>query len=436
MAADWTSLVGCGRASGNMDRLQRIAFVEAGGEACLAGAPLAGLVGEFDEVRHRRRAFDEAELRRLRPRRRPRRARKHGGGEGRGRTSTGGAAAPAADPVEQFGGIGGHAGRRRKGARILGRNAVDDREPGLHGRTVAGIGLAGDRRGEDDAAFLLQAHEAVAPGRLIGTDIVAGDRDEASAFGETRKRRCDMAHRGFGEAALDMRRGREGRVHQHHARPHRRIEPVVDLLGVVAGDVDVAEQAGEQAGAGVGDLVQGEPRFRQLGEDRQQAGAGGGFEHQVGRGQHGRFGGDKAERDRRRELLEMLGFLGAAGLRRQPPGKAREHLEHRRGRAGAGAHRRAEFAQEQHLRRFERLVGVFPHPGAFGVGAAERGFHGRAQGAAVERAALPEQLREQGRGMDQARHLVGRGLRQEQREGGRGGSGGGGGKHGISGSEG
>jgi len=33
------------------------------------------------------------------------------------------------------------------------------------------------------------------------------------------------------------------------------------------------------------------------------------------------------------------------------------------------------------------------------------------EGAAVEATALPRQLREQGRGVDQARHLVGRGRR-------------------------
>src|SRR5689334_19535751 len=48
------------------------------------------------------------------------------------------------------------------------------------------------------------------------------------------------------------------------------------------------------------------------------------------------------------------------------------------------------------------------HPRPFRVGGAEGGFHGGAQCAAVERTALPEQLREQGRGVNKSRHLVGR----------------------------
>ena len=196
---------------------------------------------------------------------------------------------------------------------------------------------------------------------------------------------------------------------------------VVDLLGVVPGDGNVAEQAAEQAGASVGDLVQGALRFGELGEDRQQSGAGRRFQNDVAGGQRSGLGGDKAECQRRRELLEVFGFLRAAGLRREPPGNAGQHLEHRHGRTGARTHRAAEFAQEQDLGRFEGLVGVFPHPRPFGIGAAERGLHRRPQRAAVEGTALPEQLRQQRRSMKKPRDLVGRGLRQKQRQRDRGG---------------
>ena len=224
------------------------------------------------------------------------------------------------NPAEQFDGVGRHAGRGREGPGILGRNPIDDGQPYGEIRTVADIGLAADRRGEDDAAFLLQFDEAVAAGGVVRSEIVAGDGDETPAVGQTCKGGADMADGGLGKAHADRRRGRKGRVHQHHARPDRWIEPIVDLLSVVSVNHDIAEQPAEQLGAGLGDLVQGEPCFRQLGENRQQAGAGRGLKHKVGRCQGGCFGGDKAERDRCRELLQMLRFLRAAGLGRQPRG--------------------------------------------------------------------------------------------------------------------
>jgi hypothetical protein len=230
-----------------------------------------------------------------------------------------------------------------------------------------------------------------------------------------------MAEARLGKALAHMRRGREGRVHQHDRRADLRIEPIVDLLGVVPGDRGrVAKQPAEQPGAGLGDLVEKKPRPGELGKDRQQPGSGRWFEQQIGGGQRRRRGGDKAECQRCRELLQPRGFFRAARLRRQPRGKARQHLEHGRSRAGAGAHRRPEFAQEHHLGCFERLVGVLPHPGTLGVGGGKRRLHRRAQCAGIERAVLAEPLRQQGGGMEEARGLVGRGLRQKQRERGRG----------------
>ena len=79
-----------------------------------------------------------------------------------------------------------------------------------------------------------------------------------------------------------------------------------------------------------------------------------------------------------------------------------EHGEHGLGRTGAGAHRAAEFAQEQDLRRFAGLVGVLPHPGAVGIGGAEGGLHRRAQGAGCR-------ARGPGRAAARARSRHGRG---------------------------
>jgi hypothetical protein len=97
----------------------------------------------------------------------------------------------------------------------------------------------------------------------------------------------------------------------------------------VPADIEAAEQAGEQSGARIGDFVEGEARSLELGANRQQPRARRGFQHKIRRSQCRRFRRDKAERDRRRELLEVLGFFRPAGLGRQARGQARQHLEHR-----------------------------------------------------------------------------------------------------------
>ena len=67
-----------------------------------------------------------------------------------------------------------------------------------------------------------------------------------------------------------------------------------------------------------------------------------------------------------------------------------EHGELRGGRDRARPHGRTEFAQEQHLRGLAGVIGVFPVPGAFGVGAAEACLHGGAQRMGVDGAAAFE----------------------------------------------
>jgi hypothetical protein len=89
---------------------------------------------------------------------------------------------------EQFIGVGGYARRERECARILGRNTVDHGKARFHRRAVTRVDAAGDRRGEDDAGFLLQTDKGLAPGRIVGRQVMAGDGDEASAFSEARER--------------------------------------------------------------------------------------------------------------------------------------------------------------------------------------------------------------------------------------------------------
>ena len=82
------------------------------------------------------------------------------------------------------------------------------------------------------------------------------------------------------------------------------------------------KQLVEETGARFGELVEDERCAGKLGEDGEQAGAGRGLQHEIGRRERGREGGDEAERDRRRELLEGLALLGAAGVRGQQAPRA------------------------------------------------------------------------------------------------------------------
>jgi hypothetical protein len=92
-----------------------------------------------------------------------------------------------------------------------------------------------------------------------------------------------MAICGVGYAAFDIGHCRERRVHQHDAGRDGGIEMIVDLGRVEAGDGNGREEKRQQAGAGVGQLVEDERAAGDLGEDGEQAGAGRRLQHPVGR---------------------------------------------------------------------------------------------------------------------------------------------------------
>src|SRR3546814_7538381 len=74
---------------------------------------------------------------------------------------------------------------------------------------MPGIGLAGEPGREDDAAPLLPAQEAVAPGGVVGRETVAGDGDQPAAIGETGERSAEVLGRGGAVAPRDPRRSEE-----------------------------------------------------------------------------------------------------------------------------------------------------------------------------------------------------------------------------------
>ena len=69
---------------------------------------------------------------------------------------------------------------------------------------MAGVKGAIDRRGEDEAALLLQAHECACPGRIVRRKAGPGDGDKPPAGTKPRERGGDMAMRGVGHGAVDM----------------------------------------------------------------------------------------------------------------------------------------------------------------------------------------------------------------------------------------
>ncbi|HUZ13209.1 MAG TPA: hypothetical protein VMU93_10200, partial [Caulobacteraceae bacterium] len=192
---------------------------------------------------------------------------------------------------------------------------------------MARIDAAVDGGREDNAATLLKPDEAVAPGGIVGGEVGAGDGDQAATLGEARQRRGDMAQGGVGDLAVHMRRGREGRIHQHDARSDAGVEVIVDMRGVIAGDGRAGKERSEQPRTGLGELVEDERCPGELGEDSDQARPGRGLQHEIGKVDRGGDAGGEAEGDRCRELLKRLALLGTARLRRQKSGDLAEHGE-------------------------------------------------------------------------------------------------------------
>ena len=189
---------------------------------------------------------------------------------------------------------------------------------------------------------------------------------------------------GIGHAPAHIGHDRKWRVHQHHGRDGIRGQMIVDLCGIEPGDGQGRKERGETIGAGLGQFVEDQRTASGLREDRHEAGAGRRFQHHVIRRNRGCRQCGQAERQRRRELLEVLAFLGAAGLRGQ---QLRDLCQYR----SPCSRRRSftekcfsVFAQEQRRGDLASLIGQFPVPGTSRIGRAEGSFHRRAQRRGVD----------------------------------------------------
>ena len=160
---------------------------------------------------------------------------------------------PGDDGIEQLGWRRG-AGLAVDSEAGLGA-ALDDGEPRVEAGAAPGIGAPVDGHGEDGARGAAYGCEGVAPGGIAGDAVGRGDGGEPAAGRQHGEGRTDMAQIGVVADAVDPRRRRERRVHQHDRRPEAGQE-VGEGLGVVAGDGGAGKQPREQPGADGRDLVQ------------------------------------------------------------------------------------------------------------------------------------------------------------------------------------
>src|SRR5258705_400909 len=104
---------------------------------------------------------------------------------------------------------------------------------------------------------------------------------------------------------------RERRVHQDDCGADRRIQEVVDELGIMPADFRVRIGRGQAAPAAAIDFVENKAATGARGRTSKQPGAGGGFKDQVGRRKTSSATGDPGQRQRRRKGLQRDRPAGA-----------------------------------------------------------------------------------------------------------------------------
>ncbi len=166
--------------TGDADRLERVGLIERVGEFAVARRlPIDQLVLERHAGWLRYRSWKQSRLRPCRC-------------DGCG--TAGGAQRLAcrcrdgltwreivSQPAQQGRKIGGLTRRCRKLHRIVRRNLVDHRQPGLDRGAVRCEHAASDRCGEHHARSFLQPDEAIAPRLVIGRAVRPGDRNKPPA---------------------------------------------------------------------------------------------------------------------------------------------------------------------------------------------------------------------------------------------------------------
>ncbi|WP_235886044.1 hypothetical protein [Bradyrhizobium niftali] len=99
-------------------------------------------------------------------------------------------------------------------------------------------------------------------------------------------------------------------------------------------------------------------------------------------------------------MLKRLTVLGTPRMDRQTARDLHKYRQHGDGRAGLGAHGRAELAKEQNGCRLADVIGGFPVPNAGCVRSAKGGFHGATQNSGIDAPAAFELGQKLSRGPD------------------------------------
>lgn len=213
-------------------------------------------------------------------------------------------------------------------ALIWSRKRVEHEQADGDAGSVLHVQGAGQGRVEADG-HLRSKRLAVEPGRH--------DRNRTSAAFEAAEAGLEVPS---GRMPVDRAANgaRKGRVDQENVGLDVYRQQIVDEFAIVIADPRLWKGQFEAVSATGIDLVQheGGPELRR-GPD-EQSGAGGGFEHGVGRAELCRHAHNPGDRGRRGELLECELVFGAHRLRRQPPAQIDQSFQ--RGRRDGDVHAR------------------------------------------------------------------------------------------------
>ena len=294
------------------------------------------------------------------------------------------------DELQQLGGgVGAHVRvDGRLGLSSAARGLVDDRQAGREARSPRRVDVAADFGGETDDRLQRFGMAGPAPLLAVGDAMGRGDGHEPPSGAQQPVGGSQVLEIGVG---IDRPAGgpsRKRRVHDHHARVG--LQQVADVLAVEPRDGDLGEEAPEQGGAVVGELVEEQPPLPlrlqpPSGHHGQRSGAGGGLEHEVvGFDARGR-GDGVGQAQRRGELLHPDLLFRAEGVRRL---QARGPLHMAEPLAETAPEDAASIPeQEERHRALGGVVRLLPGPAAPGVGEPEGIAHRLAQDAAFQ--ALP-----------------------------------------------